>query len=204
MARTTTDSPAPELLLTEIEQLKAISDPVRLQMIELMAEPPIQPWTAKELAARMGTKQTKLYHHLAVLEERGFIAVADTRVVSGILEKRYAATATSFRVDRSLFGGGDSEAVSAVLDAIFEKARTEIVAGQRAGLLDLSAEEWEHRRMALWASHVRLSPSGVRKVMGLVNRLGEIDDDLDQPDGAHYGLVVAFYPRVGDSSEQDR
>jgi DNA-binding transcriptional ArsR family regulator len=204
MARTKPATPAAELLLTEIEQLKAISDPVRLQMLEIMAEPPIQPWTAKELAARMGTKQTKLYHHLAVLEERGFIAVADTRVVSGILEKRYAATATSFRVDRALFGGGDSEAVSAVLDAIFEKARSEIVAGQRAGLLDLSAEEWEDRRMALWASHLRLSPASVRKVMRLVNRLGEIDGELDQPDGAHYGLVVAFYPRVGDESETDR
>ena len=191
-------APAAEMVLTDIEQLKAISDPLRLQMLEVMSEPPMHPWSAKELAARMRTKQTKLYHHLAVLEERGFIAVADTRVVSGILEKRYQPTANSFRVDRALFGGADSEAVGHVLDAIFEKARSEIVAGQRAGLLDLSEEEWERRRMALWSSHVRLSPANVRKVMRLVKRLAEVDD-LDEPEsGTDYGLVVAFYPRVDD------
>src|SRR4026209_949556 len=100
--RKTAEKPTAEFLITDVEQLKAVSDPLRLQIIDTMAEPPVRGWTAKELAARLGTKQTKLYHHLALLEERGFIRVAETRVVSGITEKRYAVVALSFRVDRSL------------------------------------------------------------------------------------------------------
>jgi DNA-binding transcriptional ArsR family regulator len=78
--------PRAEMVIGDVEQLKAISDPLRLRIIELMGEAPVRAWTAKELAERLGTKQTKLYHHLALLEERGFIRVAETRVVSGILE----------------------------------------------------------------------------------------------------------------------
>jgi len=192
----TAEKPMAEFLITDVEQLKAVSDPLRLQIIDTMAEPPVRGWTAKELAARLGTKQTKLYHHLALLEERGFIRVAETRVVSGITEKRYAVVALSFRVDRSLVTGtAGTDAVSDMLDAIFEKAREEILAGQRSGLIDMSAEDFERRRMRLSASHARLSPASVKKVMRLIEKLDEIDD-LDEADGADYGLVLAFYPRA--------
>jgi len=191
------DQPTQELVITDIEQLKAVSDPLRLQIIDTMAEAPVRGWTAKELAARLGiAKQTKLYHHLATLEERGFIRVAETRVVSGIVEKRYAVVALSFRVDRSLLAGDTgTDAVSGVLDAIFEKARNEILAGQRAGLIDMSSEDFEQRRMRLSASHARLSEASIKKVMRLIQKLDEIDE-LEEPDGDDYGLVVAFYPRA--------
>jgi DNA-binding transcriptional ArsR family regulator len=202
MPRATKQEPRPELVITDVEQLRAISDPLRIRLIEAMADTPLRSWTAKELAERLGTKQTKLYHHLNLLEEHGFIEVAETRMVSGILEKRYRVTAVSFRVDRSLLAGGGTDAIGEVLDAIFDKARNEILAGQRAGLVDLGADERERRRMALWASHARLSPASVRKVQRLVERLAAMDD-LEEPDGADYGLVVAFYPRATET-EKDR
>ena len=193
--------PPAEMLISDVEQLKAVSDPLRLRLIEVMAEAPIRGWTAKELARRLAAKQTKLYHHIGILEERGFLSVAETRVVSGILEKRYRLNARSFRVDRALFiGPGNVEAVAGVLDAVFEKARNEILAGQRAGLVDIGESEFERRRMVLSASRARLSPTSVRRVMRLIERLDEIDN-LSDPDGAEYGLVLAFYPLAGD---QDR
>jgi DNA-binding transcriptional ArsR family regulator len=201
---TSPHQPRPELLLTDVEQLKVVSDPLRIQIIETMGDAPIRGWTAKELATRLGTKQTKLYHHLAMLEEHGFIRVAETRVVSGITEKRYAVVALSFRVDRGLLSGGaGADAVSGVIDAIFENARGEILAGQRAGLIDMSHEEFERRRMALWASHARLSPKSVQRVMKLIEKLADIDD-LEEPDGSDYGLVLAFYPRASTERTTER
>lgn len=198
MPRATRELPEPaaEMVITDVEQLKAISDPLRLQLLERIAGDPQRGWTAKELAEALGTKQTKLYHHLGLLEDNGFIRVAATRVVSGIQEKRYQATARGFRVDRSLLTGAGSEvAVSSAVDAIFEKARSEIMAGLHSGTINLDPEDPKRHRMGLWASHARLGPSSVKRVMRLVEKLAEAGE-TDDPDGTEYGLVVGFYPRA--------
>jgi len=188
--------PAPELVLTEVAQLKAVSDSFRLQLFEAMADEPTRGWTAKELAERLRTKQTKLYHHLNLLEEHGILRVAETRLVSGILEKRYQVVARSFRVHRSLLTAGEGEsALGGVLDVIFDKSRSEIVESIRAGLIDLDEQDRGPRRMALSMTHARLSPASVRRVMRLIEKLNKVDETPD-PDGTDYGLVVGFYPRV--------
>jgi DNA-binding transcriptional ArsR family regulator len=188
--------PAADMVITHVEQLKAISDPLRLQLLKRISGEPRRGWTAKELAEDLETKQTKLYHHLALLEEGGFIRVAATRVVSGIQEKRYQATARSFRVDRSLLTGADSEvAMSGAVDAIFEKARGEIMAGLRSGAINLDPKDPKRHRMGLWASHARLGPASVKRVMRLIEKLAEAGE-ADDPDGTDYGLVVGFYPRA--------
>jgi len=192
--------PRPEMVITDVEQLRAISDPLRVRIVEAMADLPLRSWTAKELAEGLRTKQTALYHHLNLLEEHGFIEVAETRVVSGIVEKRYRVTAVSFRVERSLLAGGGTDAMGEVLDTLFDKARREILAGQRAGLVDLGAESQEQRRMALWSTHARLSAASARKVTRLVERLAAMDD-VEDPDGTDYGLVVAFYPRAAEGED---
>lgn len=188
--------PVGEMVITDVEQLKVIGEPLRLQLIEVMAIDPARGWTAKELAEHLGTKQTKLYHHLALLEEHGFIRVAETRVVSGILEKRYQATAHGYHVDRALLTGAGAEgAVSHAIDAMFEKARSEILAGLRAGALNFDPDDPKRKRMGVWATHARLSPASVKRVMRLVEKLAEIDAD-DDPTGEEYGLLVGFYPRA--------
>jgi predicted ArsR family transcriptional regulator len=187
---------AVEMVLTDVEQLKVIGDPFRIQMIEAMAEDPERGWTAKELAAQLEVKQTKLYHHLALLEQHGFIAVAETRIVSGILEKRYRATAHGYRVDHALLTGtGSQTAMSGALDAIFTKARHEILEAMASGAIPADPQDPKRKRMGLWASHARLSPKSVKRVMRLVEQLTAIDTDEDA-DGDEYGLLLGFYPRA--------
>ena len=196
-------APQPELVITDLEQLRVASDALRLQILDVMSMQPQKGWTAKELAEGLDTKQTKLYHHLALLEEHGFIRVAETRMVSGIQEKRYQVTASNFRVDRALLRGpGGESAIGEVLDAIFDKARTEIIAGIHAGLIDMTEEDPQRRRMTLSMSHARLSPKSVRKLLRQVHRLAEVDA-LEEPDGEPYGLVVGFYPRAIHEERKD-
>lgn len=194
--------PDAELILADVEQLKAIADPLRLRLLELMTDDAQHPWSAKELAERLGTGQTKLYHHLALLEERGLIRVAGTRIVSGIQEKRYQVSALSFRVDRLLLSGDDTEAaLGTAIDAIFGKARTEILSSARRGAIRVEEQDPKRRRMALWASHARLSDEGLELVMRQIEKLASIDDHND-PDGADYGLVLAFYPRPTEDTDR--
>ena len=196
MPRAKPSSTPVEMVLTDVEQLKVIGDPFRIQVIEAMAEDPARTWTAKELAARLGVKQTKLYRHLALLEQHGFLRIAETRIVSGIQEKRYQATAHGYRVDHALLtGSGSQAAVSETLDAIFRKARHELLEAMTAGDLAAQPEDPTDRRVGLWSTQARLSPAKAKRVMRLVQKLAEIDLDED-PDGAEYGLLVGFYPKA--------
>ena len=90
-----------EMMLTDAEQLKVIGDPFRIQVIELMSEDPRRGWTAKELAASLAVKPTKLYHHLGLLEQHGFIRVAETRMVSGVCRLRREFILTRPTAERS-------------------------------------------------------------------------------------------------------
>jgi DNA-binding transcriptional ArsR family regulator len=184
------------MVITDVEALKVISDPLRLEILELVSSDTARTWTAKEIARSLATGQTKLYHHLNLMEEHGFLRVAGTRLVSGIQERRYAAAAHGYRVARELLTGSAGEAALAgTLDALFDKARAEILAGVQAGLIGAAAANPRERRMALSSTHARLSPASVRRVMRLIDKLAAFDAH-DEPDGAHYGLVLAFYPRT--------
>lgn len=191
-----------EKVITDLDSLKVITDPLRLKILEVVAADLERGWTAKEVARAIGTSQTKLYHHLGLMEEHGFLRVAETRMVSGILERRYAATAHGFRVDRTLLDvGGGADALVGAVDAVLDKTRAEIAAGVRNGLIAEAGAADVERRMAFWGTHARLSPASVRKVVRLLERLAEIDD-RDEPEGQHYGLLVAFYPRTDEGTDR--
>ena len=132
----------------------------------------------------------------------GLIRVGGTRVVSGILEKRYHASAHGYRVDHALLtGSGNQAAMSSALDAIFTKARHEILSAMASGAIPAEPQDPKRKRMGLWATNARLSPTSVKRVMRLVEKLSAIDTDQDA-DGAEYGLLVGFYPRA--PKEHDR
>src|SRR5215204_376969 len=82
-------------IIDDLETLRLLTQPVRLKIVEALRSAP-GPLTVKELAVALGTTQTKLYYHVNLLEGADLIRVAATRLVSGILEKRYAAA--SYRI----------------------------------------------------------------------------------------------------------
>ena len=125
--------PPAELRIGDPATLKALADPLRVRILEEMGTRMRHGWTVKELAARLRTKLTSLYHHVNLLEERGIIRVAATEVVSGITLRRYQLAAQDFRVDPPALAGG-AEAADAVVDALLGDLRAElrgVTAGRR-------------------------------------------------------------------------
>jgi DNA-binding transcriptional ArsR family regulator len=85
--------------ISNVDGLRALADPTRMALLSALmdqrkGELPIM--SVKELAARLGEPQTKLYRHVKQLEAAGLIRVAATRMVSGILEQRYQACQRDF------------------------------------------------------------------------------------------------------------
>ena len=130
--------PTTERVISDVETLKALSDPVRLRILETMVTAADEAWTVKRLAAALGTNPTKLYHHINILEERELIVVAGTRVVSGIIETSYRIAQLSLRLDRALLSGAGPDVRSSVHDVlavIFDSVRDEIERGLASGLI---------------------------------------------------------------------
>lgn len=192
------DGPVAERVISDVESLKAISDPVRLRILETMVTAADEAWTVKRLAAALGVGPTKLYHHINILEEREFIRVAGTRVVSGIIETSYRIAQLSVRLDRSLLTGADTEvrtSVHEVMAVIFDSVRDEIERGLASGLVRTDDEPLQN---LLIRGVTRIHPD---RAVELRRRLRELLDEYDsdihekREEGAiPFGFLIALYP----------
>ncbi len=63
------------MVLTELDQIKVLADPLRIRILESLSEER----TTKQVAQLIGEKPTKLYHHVDALERVGLIQQTRTR-----------------------------------------------------------------------------------------------------------------------------
>jgi DNA-binding Lrp family transcriptional regulator len=91
--------PAPSLILTDLEAVKAIADPLRNQIIEVLSP---EPMTVNQIAERLGLAPSKLYYHVNLLEKHGFLKVINTTIHGNIIEKHYWITAYDFDIEKDL------------------------------------------------------------------------------------------------------
>ena len=84
------------------DQWKAFSHPLRLRILELLAE---DARTNEEMAAALGEQSGKLYFHTKKLLDAGLIVLASTRQKGPITEKLYKAVARRFTAPALTKGG---------------------------------------------------------------------------------------------------
>jgi DNA-binding transcriptional ArsR family regulator len=168
-----------ERQVNDVATLKALADPTRLAIMGALMGSAGEPQTVKEIAAALGEPQTKLYRHVKQLEQAGLIAVAGTRLVSGIVESRYTAAQDSLRLSRELFAV-DSAARTDALDAVLatvDRAHSDFRSQVLAGRVDFSAPEDGSAGLPAHISHfvMRLDPE---RALRLRRQLGEIFSEL--------------------------
>ena len=200
-------------MIDDLETLRLLTQPLRLRLLETLRTG-AAPMTVKELAQALGMPPTRLYHHVNLLAERGLIRVASTRIVSGITEKRYAATASRVGVDRSLLTpAAGAEANRATLDVllsvILDEVRSEIVRSVERGLIDLALtgeDKIGPRRLVLGRKWFRLTDAeakdlGERLLAATEHSAdrvvdpGQAEPSVDD-EARFYELLIGFYPAV--------
>ena len=203
---TTAETPLGERVVSDVETLKALSDPIRLRILETMIQAADEPWTVKRIAAALGVGPTKLYHHVAILEERDLIRVAGTRVVSGIIETSYRIAQLGVRLDRSLLSGRPTDetaaAIEDVLRTIFDTAREDVASALRSGAMRMDPDGGPTMGV-LRQDLKRLTPE---RAAELKERLGALleefdDDEVATDDARPFGLLVGLYPIEGHHEE---
>jgi DNA-binding transcriptional ArsR family regulator len=190
--------PEEEFVITDLETLKVISEPLRLQILELLAD---EPRTVKQLAGQLNMAATRLYYHVNLLELHGLIRVTSTRIVSGIIEKQYQATACRFRVERSLLNltpsAGD-EALDTLVSSVFDRLRGEIKASARRGLIDFSPAAPRARTLLISRTLGKLPPERAAEFYARLEALIKEFDAIaaDSADDAPhiFGMAAVMYP----------
>jgi len=195
------------LSINSIEQLKAIADPLRQQLLEQFA---IKPATTMQVAVTLGYQPTRLYHHVAKLENAGLIRLVETRPVRGTTEKYYSAVATRIRIDRRAFEDRSAEIANkiaslGVIDSLLANVRREVAdflgqSDHRSG--KKSAKERVEQEVLFVQAEVEADEKTVLKLREKIYRLiDEVEaitqNGADEPEDIRkYRLVIGWYPRV--------
>lgn len=125
--------------LTSIDQMRVLNDPLRIRLLRSIGR---RPDSAKDLAERFDVPTTRLYHHLGLLEEHGFIEVVATRRSGARTERCYGMRPRSaIRPGPALTGADDRRELAAALAAVVELTGTTLAEAVIAGRADLADDE---------------------------------------------------------------
>ncbi|HEY7346805.1 MAG TPA: helix-turn-helix domain-containing protein [Ktedonobacterales bacterium] len=197
-------------IISDLETLKVVTDPLRLNIVNLLRG---GPRTTKELAKALHLSQTKLYYHIGLLEQHGLVRVVGTRLVSGILEKQYQATAYKLSVDRRLFSPAPTsagyEGLEVFLSAVLDYTHSDMMRSVRSGLAHFSDDAPPERKLNVGRRWFWLTAEEARAYL---ERLEALDDEFQRlhddapPEGAQlYEFLMGFYPtheRAPDAAPQ--
>ncbi|AGL17744.1 helix-turn-helix transcriptional regulator [Actinoplanes sp. N902-109] len=189
-------------IVQDVDTLKALADPARLTMLELMMADTARAWTAKELAAAMALPPKKLYYHLGLLEQRGLLQVRSTQVVNGIIEKHYVAAQPSITFQRGPGGtaAGPVEEMGAVVSSLFEQVHTNIQAGLRSGRAVLDRQAPDAERVVVSYTAAGMAPEMAGHFRDSLLELVERFNAAASPDEPTFELLIAIHPRVPSAS----
>jgi DNA-binding transcriptional ArsR family regulator len=170
------------LVVRESEQLRALGDDLRSEIVVLLRE---NAHSTTELAETLGLPKGTVGHHVKVLEKAGLIRVVRTRQVRALTEKLYGRTARLF-----LFKSSD--------DADGEDVRNVAAASLRTAVEEMLPLDDDDRTTSA-VLRVRLTDADARR---FVRRLEKLHEDFlaaDRRDGEPYGLADALFRRPPDA-----
>src|SRR5919107_2831146 len=117
-------------VIDDIATLKAMADPTRAELLELL----IEPRSVTQLADALNVPRTRLYHHIDLLVEKGLVEQVDERRVGAMTERIYALTARTFRASARLLRSGDvGERAEAVTTLMFDTTKSDLRRSLREG-----------------------------------------------------------------------
>ena len=184
--------------VSDLETLRAIADPLRVQILELMEG---QSLTVKQVAEKLGLAPSKLYYHFGALEKLGLIEVAETRMVANMQEKKFRSNADLLDVDPALFNfskEGDNEPINILLASTIDATRDDLLRSLQARQFQLEqgADE-QPRRLIINRVVSRVPEQRIEefqeRLMKLLQEF-EAEDQTSKSSDQPYALSLAFYP----------
>ncbi|MCP3742368.1 ArsR family transcriptional regulator [Rossellomorea sp. BNER] len=113
-------------LLTTYEQLKALSDPFRSQLILRLME---KPQTGQQLSEVFDLSRARIHYHLKELEKNELVEIVKREEKNGIVQKFYQSVAGGFVADRTLLPNSEdmSETVRQMIVNMLERSKMRVL-----------------------------------------------------------------------------
>ncbi|MEV6286702.1 winged helix-turn-helix domain-containing protein [Kribbella sp. NPDC051770] len=162
--------------LTTVEQVRAISDPLRTTILGLLHE---RAATVGELAAAVKRPKSTVAHHVKVLADAGILRVVRTRKVRAIDERYYG------RAARMFFVGLGRRVDGVELPPDFNDF--EVAMQESAGAYDAG-------QLRSFIRHARIPDERVAEFWDRVEQLVHEFDTLPRAGDTTYGFVTGVYP----------
>jgi len=187
--------------IRDIDQMKALANPLRLRIVEALAK---EPMTTKQVAVALGEKPTRLYHHVDLLEKAGLIRLQRTQQNRGTIEKYYEAIARGFRAGVGLFSDENtSDAASTlrpIVTTMLDRVLTDLL--ELLSHCDDPKELEEEGLLSQVELHVKeeYAQEVLSRLNGILEYLMGLDDgennedDGNDEDARKFRLTIAYYP----------
>jgi len=183
--------------ISDIDQVKALSHPLRMRIIETLAAS--DPMTTKQVADALGEKPTRLYHHVGLLQKAGLIRLTHTQQNRGTTEKYYEPIAKQFRADADLFADESPEnqksAYRPMIRTIFDNTSSEMLRLVESN--DFNEQLEEEGLLSYLEMHIpQKNVEVVRdKLKGVLDYLESLDEsEFGDEELREMRLTIALYP----------
>ncbi len=199
MAKKDSPEPADSYRISDLDQVKALANPLRMRILETLAAS--DPMTTKQVAQKLGEKPTRLYHHVDLLEKAGLIRLTHTRQNRGATEKYYEAIARSFRAGAELFSdespAEQEHALRPMIHTVFDSTTSELlrlIDSPHAD--DLMEDEGllTYIEMHLTQEQVDEVQQKLKNVLEYLQGLDDPETDAEKEKLRKYRLTLAHYP----------
>lgn len=190
----------PVFIINDLETLKVLSDPLRIQILERLAP---KPQTVNQVAESLGLASSRLYYHFKMLESHGLIKVVETRLVNNMIERDYWLTAEEIEIDKDLLSFSSDEGQENIVHVIrlsWEATLEDIMRTLQARQLHIaSGQPVNSQEMVMLKLHSRLSPKSYKVFIDRFNHLMEEfnhpEEDLESEEELQeYHLACFIYP----------
>jgi len=179
---------ADQLVVTAPAQLRALADPLRATILDLLLE---RAATVAELAAAVQRPKSTVAHHVNVLVEAGMLRIVRTRRVRAIDERYYGRTARVFYVGVVNRPGEDPTTVHANALSV-------------AAAESVPAHEADELRSIL--RHARIPAQRAaefwQRVDAVVREFSQLPRSGDTVYGFAAGLYPTDYPTLPDATDE--
>ena len=164
------------LVVTSPEQLRALADPLRTTLLELLLE---RAATVTEMARAVDRPKSTIAYHVNLLVDAGLLRVVRTRRVRAIQERYYG------RVARTLYIG------------VLSRPEDKRVAAAINGLAQAAAESGPAHvadELRCTLSHARIPIEEVRNFWAQVQEVARRFAQIPRAGDQVYGFAAGLYP----------